>query len=462
MAAPRLLFVPLDNRPVTLDAVVDLGRAAGADVRVPDRSMLGDRGRAGDVEKVWTWLAREASGSTALVASVEMLCFGGLVASRKSQAEYQEIAPRLQRLYDITSRMPAYLSAVIPRTPLEATDEDAPDSTAGRHRGRQSRLNADLIDAAARGILRYVLIGQDDTWPGSPSQVEREALEAQAAEAGPANVLLTSGADELNARLFARWLNDLAGASPVVRVLYTYPEGVEQVPRYEATPLQQTVDEHVRSAGLTMIRAGEGAEDIVLWVHNFEGRQQEARDQPGAIDAGKIEAALREVHDAVRAERVVALADVRYANGADRALVARLLDEPRFAGIRAYAGWNTCSNTLGSAVAQAAVAHHLRAGTWSGDDLSSRLALFTRLLDDWGYQSIVRPQLTRWIEERHGDSMRLGQYEGDLEALALEKLRSDAQPALQRSFQPLPVELRRAAFPWDRLFEIRLELEVPI
>jgi uncharacterized protein DUF4127 len=456
MAGPPILFVPLDNRPVTGDAVIELGRAAGADLRVPDRSMLGDRERAGDAEMVWRWLEREAPRGAALVASVEMLCLGGLVASRKSQAEFAEVAPRLHRLYAIASSLPTYLSAVIPRTPLEATDEDAPDSTTGRHRGRQVQLNADLIEAAAQGALRYVLIGQDDTWPGSPSQVEREQLQTRAAAVGATNVLLTSGADELNARVFARSLNDMVGASPTVRVLYTYPEEIDRIPRYEATPLRQTVDEHVRSAGC---RRTEGRADILLWVHNFAGQQREGVTQTGAFDARRIDAVQDALRGAAGEGGVVALADVGYANGADQALVARLLDEPNFAGIRAYAGWNTCSNTLGSTVAQAVVAHHLQAGTVpGGGDQAYRLPLFTRLVDDWGYQSIVRPYLTSWTEERHGDAMQLGEHEATLEGLALAKLRSDALPALQRSFQPLPIAIHRVSFPWHRLFEIRLEV----
>ncbi|MGH2400115.1 MAG: DUF4127 family protein, partial [bacterium] len=36
MAHPVLLFIPLDDRPVCLDFVADLARAAGVDVRTPE------------------------------------------------------------------------------------------------------------------------------------------------------------------------------------------------------------------------------------------------------------------------------------------------------------------------------------------------------------------------------------------------------------------------------------------
>jgi GrpB-like predicted nucleotidyltransferase (UPF0157 family) len=457
MIAPRLLFVPLDDRPVTRGIVADLARSAGMHLGTPDQSMLGDRFHPGEVERVWAWLEHEAAGAAALIGSVEMLCMGGLVASRKRQVEFTEIAPRLHRLYEVAARLPTYLSAVIPRTPLEATDEDAADSTMGRHRSRQLELNRDLIETAARGKLRYVLIGQDDTWPGSPSQIERETLQAHVVAMGAANVLLTSGADELNARLFARWLNDLTGAAPSVRVLYTYPEETDQIPRYESTPLRQTVDEHIHSAGC---RLGGDDADIVLWVHNFAGQQGEAQDQTGKIDLKRVDAILTAMRVAARHERVVAFADVGFANGADRAVVARLLEEPRFAGIVAYAGWNTCSNTLGSVIAQAVVAYHLRACTIPGDDRIYRVAFFTRLLDDWGYQSVVRPELTQWLGERGETAALLDAQEGATEAAALDRLRGEVLPLLQRSFVHHPITLPRATFPWHRLFEICLEVEV--
>src|SRR3989441_193290 len=463
MASPVLVFVPLDGRPVTMDIVADLGRAAGVDVRTPDRVMLSDRFRLGEVDRVWEWLEREvAGGSAALVASVETLCFGGLVASRKSEVGFEEIAPRLHRLYEIASRLPTYVSAVIPRTPQRPTDEDAAYWKTGdqaamlRHRNRHLKVNADLISAASRGVLHALLIGQDDTTPGSPSQADRATLQRHAAASAASNALLTSGTDELNARLFARWLNDLTGAAPSVQLVYTYPETTDLIPRYEALPLRQTVEEHVRSAGAHLNRDDS---DVLLWVHNFTGQQREAVDQMGELDVGPTQAVMNTAREAARQERVVALADVRFANGADRALIAKLLAEPRFSGIVAYAGWNTCSNSLGSVMASATVVHHLRARTVPGDDRIYRPAFFTRILDDWGYQSIVRPQLTRWLQARGGNTSDLREHEVSLEAMVLEKLRSEALPALRKSFPDEPAALRRAAFPWHRLFEIHLELE---
>src|SRR5512145_1622164 len=112
MARPVLLFVPLDDRPVTCDMVVELAEAAGAEVRLPDGALLGDRDRPGEAAEIRLWLEGEvvAGGAAALVASVEMLCFGGLVASRKNPAGYEEGAPDLERVLGLAARLPAYIS----------------------------------------------------------------------------------------------------------------------------------------------------------------------------------------------------------------------------------------------------------------------------------------------------------------------------------------------------------------
>jgi GrpB-like predicted nucleotidyltransferase (UPF0157 family) len=464
MLHPRLLFVPLDDRPVCLDFVVDLARAAGVDARTPDRRLLGDRRTPGDVEAIWSWLEAEASTGEAhaLIASAEMVCFGGLVASRKSAAPFEAVAPRLRRLEETAARLPAYISAVIPRTPQRATDEDAEHwhtrdvGALRRQRDRQFRVNDVLIGAAIRGAFRYLLIGQDDTAPGSAGAEERARLQARPDVQEAREILLTTGADELNARLLARYLRDVTGLSPAVRTVYTYPQAVDVVPRYESTPLQRTVGEHVESTGC---HAAIEAVDILLWVHNFDGAQAEAQDQ-GTEPPAPTDGPRREVHAAVADGQIAALADVRFANGADAVLVEALLAEPRFAGLVAYGGWNTCSNTLGSTLAQAVVAFHLRANTVAGSDRIYRPVLFTRILDDWGYQAVVRPQLSRWLAGRGVNAADLGGLEGQAEAQAAEAFHTDVLPRLQASFRYHPTAVRNVGFPWHRLFEVRLDVDV--
>jgi hypothetical protein len=454
--------VPLDARPVTADLPADLARAAGAEVRVPPRDLLGDRRRPADVDRLWVWLDEQAPAADAVVASVEMLCFGGLVASRTTSAAVEDVEPRLRQVEDLAARVPMYACAVIPRTPLRPTDEDAAYWTTGdvaaatRHRRLHQAMHARLVAAASAGRVQYLLVGQDDTTPASPSTADRAALQAQVAALGASRVLLTTGADELAARLVARWLTDLTGTRPSVRVIYTFPAHVARIPRYEAAPLAQTVAEHVASVGGRLV---EEEPDVVLWVHNFDGPQQEARAQSKEASVDGLAPLLAAVSDAARRGQVVALADVRYANGADRALVAHLLQEPQLAGVAAYAGWNTCSNSLGSALAQGVVAALVQGGVLAGARQILRRMLVDRLLDDWGYQADIRFRLAEALRRRGGDPDRLGGHRAWCEEQAQTML-SAAAAAVEPAFPQVRIVVRRVEFPWDRLFEVRIGADV--
>jgi hypothetical protein len=501
-----LLFIPLDDRPATRETVLDLARATGVEVRTPPLELLGDRYRAADLKALWAWIDAEVErgAPAACIAAGEMLCFGGLVASRKSIRPWRATLPWLDRVQALAARVPTYLGAVVLRTPvagggeedpayweehgealhaymaavdafpevgpaaLEAVQEAAdrlPGSVVDallRQRQRHLLVAVELLAAAARGRLRALLVGQDDATPRSFSRQDREVLERLARALDATAAAVTTGADELGARLFARWLNEATGEAPRVRVLYTAPEAAGLVPRYESAPLAQTVLEHVVTCGC---RPAEGEADILLWVHNFAGpEQQEAMAQEGrpAPEDAPVQGAVEDaavpeaVRAALREERVVALADVRFANGADRRLVERLLAERALAGIVAYAGWNTASNTLGSTLAQAVVVHHLRRSTVNGSDRAARRMLLARLLDDWGYQAVVRPALRALALEQGVNPSHLADGRPALEAAALRLLQEQVAPRLARAFGA-PVEVQGVRFPWNRLFEAAVD-----
>ncbi len=498
-----LLFIPLDDRPATRDAVLDLAAVAGIPVRTPEPSLLGTRDRGADVHAVWSWIQRQVEGPeapAACIASIEMLCFGGLVASRRSTRHWRNILPWLDRVYSLAARVPTYVSAVIPRTPVSGgTDEDSAywethgdalraystaadefawmgSTTAAQqvadalghlpagiveavlqHRRRHLLLNAELLIAAGRGSIRALLIGQDDTTAAGLSRLDREGLERLARVLGAENARLTTGADELGAVMFARWLNESRSMSPAVRIVYTFPQARDRVPAYESQPLAETVREHVEAAGCRVVTEGE---DVFLWVHNFEDeRQGEALHQEK--DGLTVEArgtVIRVLREAAQGEYVAAVADVRYANGADRAFVDLLLRTHEAGGIGGYAGWNTASNSVGSAVAQAVVAHHMRRAPTDGGREALRHLMIARLLDDWGYQAVVRPQLAAVLRERGGDPASLDDHEPLVQKQAEELLRG-ILPTLETCYRR-PITLARVAFPWHRLFEVAVEFTV--
>ena len=81
-AGGRILFVPLDDRPVCLDYTADTFKAAGWDIETPPRDIIASFDHNGDPDKLYAWLASNATGSSAVVVSSDSMIYGGLVGSR--------------------------------------------------------------------------------------------------------------------------------------------------------------------------------------------------------------------------------------------------------------------------------------------------------------------------------------------------------------------------------------------
>ncbi|MGH2406018.1 MAG: DUF4127 family protein, partial [bacterium] len=324
-----------------------------------------------------------------------------------------------------------------------------------RRRRRQLVLNLELIVRAAQGDLRALLIGQDDAEPYGLTRADLAVLRRFRDFVNSSRVHLTAGADELGVRLLARLVNDEAGRGPQVSVRYTFPEARRSIPRYEPAPLDETVAAHLAAAGCTVI---DDNPEVLLWIHNFAGVQQrESVDQRGAPPA-PIRTVTAALGESAGRGVTCGCADVRFANGADDLLVRSLLAREDFTGLAGYAGWNTCSNSLGTVVAQVVLAHHARErlGPARYGEVRRRY-LTRRLLDDWGYQTIVRPYLTREVVPGlNADASYLGSAAGAVREAALERFREQVVPSVEKALGgPAMTDL---AFPWDRLFEVSVEL----
>jgi hypothetical protein len=142
--------------------------------------------------------------------------------------------------------------------------------------------------------------------------------------------------------------------------------------------------------------------------------------------------------------------------------VTRLLDTPKASGVSAYGGWNTMSNTLGMALAQALLSTRPD-GLSSGATAQQANRDFTilRLLDDWGYQAIVRQRLAREVLPRYpgAGSPDIGPAYAACAEAARAWLQESCVPPVANSFG-VPIAVGPVGFPWNRLFHVALELRV--
>lgn len=490
----RIAFLPLDDRPVTRGAFLQLSAASAIEVATPPRSLLGARRQPADVEALWAWVDGEGADADMLIASAELLVYGGLVPSRIGHEPLDRCLALAARFADARRRAPhrrVLLSASNLRLPATRDAAEEPEywaehgptifaysyhadrfaqtgDTASRQlaaaaeaalprtiladvmarRARNATVLLSLVAHASRGDVDGLLIGQDDAAEYGLTRRDLQAVEAAIVEQGATSrAWVTYGTDELAVRLLARTWLATQRHSTGVQVVYAYPDNRDAIPRYEGQGLDRTVGSHIATAGGHRVEQGG---TVVLFVHNFPGAQQEAPLQE-PYDPRALVPFLGAIAAAAVGGQSFAVADVRYSNGADRTFVERLLTVPRIHGMRAYGGWNTSSNTIGMALAQAL----LPAGP------AAQAFTMTRFLDDWAYQAGVRQRLASEVVPRYpgASPARLGPALDPCVEAARMWLEREYVPALVRCFGR-QIAVTRLGFPWERLFEIDLEVAV--
>jgi hypothetical protein len=252
------------------------------------------------------------------------------------------------------------------------------------------------------------------------------------------------GADEVLHTACAHAVQRLSGRPPLrVALSAMRSESLAAlVPRYEDRPLAESVPSQVAAAGASLVDDASQA-DIVLALYTQGTVQgdwalQQPLPQREPVDASWLESLA--AHQ--RAGRAVAVADLAFANGGDPWFVHALASRLELRSLAAYAGWNTAGNTLGSTLAQALVAH----GQLDGPAHRHNLAL--RLAEDVLWQAELR------------QVVRLGGLTLQAGALA-EHVQQLFVPQANAWLAPwrLGWRVRRTRLPWDRTFEIGLDLE---
>ncbi len=494
-AAQTIVYVPFDNRPVSLDYVVDTAKAAGVEIVTPPAGLLGSRTGPGNPDALWRWLKENSHTADAVVASSDALLYGSLVASRTHGFSDGAITERLAEFAVLKALRPGlriYVFGTIMRTPRASAGGTEPGyyevhgpnifritalkdkgETAGLTRGEEAELNAllaavpetvledwfarrdknyaanvRLLSYARDGTIAYFLLGRDDCAPFSQSHRESRYI-AREAEGLPVSKFISfPGADQLGMLMLVRALNDAAVRMPLVQAFYTPGAGPETVASYEDTPVGRNVADHVVAAGGLPMTGRKP--DLVLAVNTPEDGVTHEAGSP--LNNRRMTAAkyvfARMVAGAADGGQQVAVGDVAFANGADNALMAELARRGVLFRLAAYSGWNTASNTLGFAIGQGLLAPRMTAAA------KDRL-LVTRLLDDWAYQANVRGAVGREVLFPAGGSwFYLNELGPRMTTETERRLRAFAAA----NFPDYRLGRMQVSFPWNRMFEVDVNL----
>lgn len=213
--------------------------------------------------------------------------------------------------------------------------------------------------------LNTLIFSKDDCAPKGFNVDEARELERLGAKT-------KTGADEIPLTLLARAIEK----EIKVFVEFTEPDYKDCISNYEDVSIEKSVQGQLELGGFTQVQTREEA-DVILIVNNFIEKQ-------GEHVMGWTTQPFRKTF--IPPDKPYAIADVRYANGADNDFVEQLLPQIDLKNFYGYAGWNTSANTIGSLLAGVKV--RWNAGKYNEADFK-RLQII-RFLDDWAYQANVR------------------------------------------------------------------------
>jgi hypothetical protein len=481
-----ILFVPLDDRPCCLDLVLRLGSLAGRRLLTPDRSALGRFQEPGDPAAILSWL-EEQSPELELIASLDMLSWGGLIASRHPGSDATAARANFERLLAIQERRqaPTYAFKTLLRTtPTQTTVEESEQAeqivalsrlSFLKEKMRLGAQNSSHIDAAILQLKesisteflekylavrkrnhqfdRYVvesasrfdalLVAMDDSQTEGWNLLEKESLQTLAEQRRMA-VGFYPGTDESAGLLLARLLCAGTGIEPI----WSHSHLSLTQTRYEDRPLGALLQSQLQAARLKQGRCRRK-----LFLFGRLGTQQEADRQAGGsrVERESIESFLEALEEALDAGDSCVVADLAFANGGDLGLVDALLERKLASRLTGYSAWNTAGNTLGTALAMLALYPEHPS---EQQERARRLLLWERLTDDAFYQSRFRFRLKKEI----GPGLNLAEEDlKEAERLLSGEFHNFAAELWNRLFPeepPLPFRIR---LPWGRLFEVAIE-----
>ena len=270
------------------------------------------------------------------------------------------------------------------------------------------------------------------------------------------NVSVGVGTDETALLMLARAVNHQADAA----VHWSYEGAQEQVGIYEGQPLKNVLESQARWARLNLTNPDDSDSSVAqIFIYAPWHRQKEAAEQDGSADLQGREWGgwTLAITQALECGQRVFLADLAYANGGSTKLAEWLLDNGLIGRLSGYAAWNTAGNSLGTVIAWAALdaCHPQRVDDETILSAKDR-CLLERFLDDYCYQAVIRPKLSKEIG---GTFVVLA--EEDAEAVAA-RIELELEPFWQRLLNGWPRETVwhhfKVKLPWRRLFEIELEL----
>lgn len=512
------MYIPLDERPCNAQYPQLLANMTELELLVPEKTILGNMKNPAHTDSLVSWMDQKIKSVSHLLVSIDMLVYGGIVPSRLHQLTYETCMKRLSTLrsmkkkhpdlkifaFDLIMRVPAYNSSeeepdyyeeygerlfrlgwlydkrdqdlLNERENLELTQiesEIPPEVQTDfiRRRTNNFSITEKVVDFVEEGIIDYLIVPLDDNAQFGFSPKEQRQLMYEVTRRNLLDkVNIYPGADEIGCTLFARAFCDIYQYVPEIFIRYSSTKGPFIIPKYEDRTLSESIKSHITAAGGIHVH-NEGENHFILMVHSPAIEQREMAHAGLEVEKRHrsyfSEVNIREFVQALiwytNKGKHIALADVAVTNGADHSLMQLLEKRGMLDNLMSYAGWNTNGNTMGTVIAHAIITSYYKQAKVeipAVHNKASREFFYLRLVEDWGYQSIVRTHLSQHVLPSLGLTPRnLKDKEPEITAQA-ESLLNQFIATHLSAIKEGEIALENVHLPWRRMFEVGFTLKL--
>ncbi len=490
----KILYIPLDERPCNYKfPSMNLNATNNIELITIPIEYMGNKKLSANINKIFSWLEDNLYNCDGAVISLEMLIYGGLLPSRIHNYSSEILIARLNRFNALVKEIKKkkdiniYIFALVMRTPAYSSSEEEPSyyQEYGKQIFRRSFLldkketclltnkeeeelsncinkvptpiiidyesrrdkNRDIILKCSKLLIDrtidYLVIPQDDSAQYGYGPKDKKIIFSHFKSEKVENKILTyPGADEVGSALICRCIVNKLQQKPSIGVIFDQSESKTSIPKYEGMVLKDSIKHQINVAGAKFTDDIEKAQ-IILFIHTKDEKMSDSwLQEPYKYDDFTYKILLNY-------KKPFIICDVAYANGSDLSFVKEIFNNKINDNMLSYAAWNTAGNTIGTAISSGIV-QYLYGSKETRDKL-----FFYRMIDDCIYQSIVRKKYNELLKDQCFNSyIHIKKSDEKL----INEIKNDIIYNLKKYYNILPFSIKKIDFPWDRLFEIDVEL----
>ncbi len=488
----KIACLPLDERPCNYDYLKNLYEThQGISLSLPDYQLLGNKKSPANTRLLESFLLTNPSDY--YVLSIDMLLYGGLIPSRLHHLKDDHLEHMilfLRQLKEQQKHAKIFAFSCIMRCPTYNSSEEEPDyyETYGHsifqygytldynqregtsleiveppkdilqdyeaRRAYNLKVNLAIVSLLKEGILDFLVIPQDDSSPyGYTAKDQKKVLEQVKQYELESRVLVYPGADEVALSLITRAWHEHQKEKPLFYPVYASTLGPSIIPKYEDRPMFETLKAHLQVIGGGLAFDYQSA-DYILFINAPGKEMEEAFDQMShdtTYDTFRnLSSFVEQMSTAIQQNKKILVVDAAYSNGGDLDLFRLMEQKDVLNHIKAYAGWNTHANTLGTVLAMGCASSSLTQNGFTD-------FLVLRFVEDLLYQSVVRQQTIQTLLPMHD----LSYYDfKNKEELVLAYIKDQLNNLIDQSkfLTASSRKVQSVTTPWHRMFEIGIKL----